>query len=311
MGLFFNKPSIAENRIENSGRWPVRLTHFHLIDEYEFPATNFPEIFFVRQGHFLHQTDGGTQAVREGAVLVVHPGQGHCVKQPEEVVLARIRYLPEWLTREWDILVNSPQVLMLFLDQSWFRAPRDEHLHVFTTRSEGAGQIRGELEYVRGLLRSERQLEPITRVSLLKLMMLLSDEHDHFWRGAAGLEIPPEARHALDCIESTILQGAPFEPDEMRRGGFEKRAIERNFENLTGMTLADYARRRRIFHAAFRLLADREEPRRISRDLGFSSTGDFHRQFESVFAIAPAAYREKFGMPVAEVVATTEGAEGA
>ena len=140
MGLFFKKSSITDNRIENSGRWPVRLTHFYLIDEYEFPATNFPEIFFVREGTFLHETDVGTQAVREGAVVVVNPGHRHTIMQPEEVVLTRVRYLPEWLTLEYELIANSPNVLSLFFDQSWFRYPRDENLHVFTTRNEG-GQL--------------------------------------------------------------------------------------------------------------------------------------------------------------------------
>ncbi len=116
MALFFKKSGIAENRIENSGRWPVRVTQFQLIDEYEFPATNFPEIFFVQEGNFLHETGAGTQAVREGVAMMVNPGQRHTVKQPDEVVLTRVRFLPEWLTREYDLIIRSPNVLSLFFD---------------------------------------------------------------------------------------------------------------------------------------------------------------------------------------------------
>ena len=189
--MFFKKSTISDNRIENFGRWPVRLTNFYLIDEYEFPATNFPENFFVQEGNFLHETDVGTQAVREGAVVVVNPGHRHTIKQPEEVVLTRLRYLPEWLTLEYEIIANSPNLLTLFFDQSWFRHPREDNLHVFTTRNEGAGRIRDELQYLRNLLKEKRQLEPITRVSVLKLMMLLTDEHQRFWRGVSEIEILP------------------------------------------------------------------------------------------------------------------------
>lgn len=304
MGLFFKKSSIGENRIENSGRWPVRLTHFYLIDEYEFPATNFPEIFFVQEGNFLHETDVGTQAVREGAVIMVNPGHRHRVKQPEEVVITRVRYLPEWLTREYEIVANSPLVLALFFDQSWFRFPRDENLHVFTTRAEAAGRIRGELEYLRVLLKEKRQLEPIARVSVLKLMMLLADEHHRFWRGVTEVDVLPEAKHALDEIESTILRAEPFDPASMPRGGFEKRAIETAFDDLTGMTMPEYAQRRRVFHAACRLLTDTEEPRRISRSLGFACTSEFAKQFDSVFDITPSIYREKFGQVAREDAAS-------
>jgi AraC-like DNA-binding protein len=297
MALFFKKSGIAENRIENSGRWPVRLTQFQLIDDYEFPATNFPEIFFVQEGNFLHETDAGTQAVREGVAMMVNPGHRHTVKQPDEVVITRVRFLPEWLAKEYEIIMRSPDVLSLFFDQSWFRHPRDENLHVFTTRGDGASRVRSELEYLRGLLRDKRHLEPITRVSVLKLMMLLADEYRRFWRGVSEIEILPEAAHALDEIESSIHRAEAFDPAAMSRGGFEKRAMEQAFGELTGMTMVDYAQRRRVFHAASHLLTTREEPRRISKALGWPTTAEFSKQFEAVFDIPPAVYREKFGLP--------------
>jgi hypothetical protein len=306
MGMFFKKSTISNNRIENSGRWPVRLTNFYLIDEYEFPATNFQENFFVQEGNFLHETDVGTQAVCKGAVVVVNPGHRHTIKQPEEVVLTRLRYLPEWLTLEYEIIANSPNLLTLFFDQSWFRYQREDNLHVFTTRNEGAGRIRDELEYLRNLLKEKRQLEPITRVSVLKLMMLLTDEHQRFWRGVSEIEILPEAKHALDEIEATIRRAAIFDPAKMPHGGFDKRAIETAFEDLTGMSMDDYAHRRRVFHAACRLLTSGDEPRRISMELGFASTSEFGREFEAVFDISPQIYREKFSLLAGEDTRKTE-----
>ena len=82
----------------------------------------------------------------------------------------------------------------------------------------------------------------------------------------------------------------------MPRGGFEKQAIESLFEDVSGMSMLDYANRRRVFHAACHLLTSREEPRRISKMLGFTTTGEFVKQFEAVFDIAPTVYREKFGL---------------
>lgn len=297
MALFFKKPEIGENRIENSGRWPVRLTQFQLIDEYEFPATNFPEIFFVQEGNFLHETDAGGQAIREGAAIMVNPGLRHTVKQPDEVLLTRVRFLPEWLTREYEIIVNTPHLLSLFFDQSWFRFPREENLHVFTTRGNGTSRVRAELEYLRDLLRKKRQFEPVARVAVLKLMMILADEHRRFWRGISEIEILPEAKHALDHIESCILRAEPFEAGKMPRRGFGKRVIDKAFGDLTGMSTTDYAARRRMFHAACRLLTGSEEPRQISKSLGFSGTPEFAKCFEEIFDIAPAVYRQKFGAP--------------
>ena len=87
MGMFFKRSGIAENRIENSGRWPVRLTHFYLVDDYEFPATNFPEIFFVQEGNLLHETEVGTQAVREGSVYREILKEAHAI-QADLIIMA-------------------------------------------------------------------------------------------------------------------------------------------------------------------------------------------------------------------------------
>ncbi len=301
MALFFKKSGIPEKRIENSGRWPVRHTQFQLVDDYEFPATNFPEIFFVQEGSFLHETEAGTQAVRDGVAMMVNPGHRHTVKQPEEVVITRVRFLPEWLAKEYEIIMRSPDVLSLFFDQSWFRHPRDENIHVFTTRGDGASRVRSELEYLRGLLRDKRHLEPITRVSVLKLMTLLADEYRRFWRGVSEIEILPEAAHALDEIENSIHRAEAFDPAAISHGDFEKRAIEQAFGELTGMTMVDYAQRRRVFHAASHLLTTREEPQRISKALGWPTTAEFSKQFEAVFEIPPTVYREKFGLPAEKV----------
>lgn len=310
MGLFFKKSPTDENRIQNHGRWPVRLTHFHFVTDYEFPATNFPEIFFVQEGTFLHETEVGTQAIREGTVLMVNPGQKHCINQPEETTLTRVRFLPEWLTLDYSIIANSPIVMSLFFDQSWYRFPREEKLHVFTTRGEAAAQVREELTYLELLLDNQRHFEPIARVSVLKLLMLLGDEHHRFWRGISEVELLPEAKHAMDHIESIIGKGLPFEPGKMPRGGYEKRAIDKAFEAVTGLSLKDYAERRRVFHAACRLLLTPAEPRHISKELGFSNIGEFNKLFESIFDISPVVYREKFGESLPEK-AKGEGEEEA
>jgi len=306
MALFFKKSGSTENRIENSGRWPLRLTQFHLADDYQFPATNFPEIFFVQEGHFLHETEDGTQAVRESVAMMVNPGQSHTVRQPKEVVITRLRFLPEWLTKDYEIIMRTPDVLSLFFDQSWFRHPRDGRLHVFTTRGDGASRVRSELEYLRGLLQEKRHLEPIARVSLIKLMMLFADEHRRFWRGVSEIEIPPEARHVLDEIEGSVLRGEIFDPAKMSRDGFEEQAMERAFVELTGMAPVDYAQRRRVFHAASRLLTTGDEPGRIIKRLGWATRAEFSREFEAVFDIPPEVYRERFRLP-AEKVAEVQG----
>ena len=295
MAFFSKKSGPEENRIENCGRWPVRLTKFYLEEDYEFPPTDIPEVFFVQKGNFLHETDGGAQALHTGGIIRVNPGNRHSIKNPEKVLLIRLRYLPEWFSEEYSLIIHSPDLVALFFDQSWFQYPRDETIHVFTTRKEAARRISEELAYAQDLLSEGRQFEPVTRVSLLRLMMLIADEYKRYWRGVGELDFRPEAKHALDVIERKIRNGDPFYEKKMARGGYEFAAIETAFRNLTGLEMKAYADRRRAFHAAVRLLSTREEPRAISKSTGFSTTSQFSQLFQNTFGISPNVYRERFG----------------
>ena len=96
-------------------------------------------------------------------------------------------------------------------------------------------------------------------------MMLLANEHQKFWRGISEIEIRPEVKYAHDRIETTIRRAAPFEAAKMARGGFERRAIDDAFFEPIGINLEEYARRRRVFHAACRLIMSDEEPRNVSK----------------------------------------------
>lgn len=127
----------------------MRLRHFYLANDYEFPATNFPEIFFIQEGNLLHETEVGAQEVREGSVVMVNPGGVlHTIRQTEEALLTRLRYLTEWLSQEYEIIVNSPGLFSLFFDQSWFRYPRGEHSQVFSTKGEGNTRVCAELDFL-------------------------------------------------------------------------------------------------------------------------------------------------------------------
>lgn len=313
MAAYFSKRGIRENRIANAGRWPVRLTRFQLVDDYEFPATNFPEFFFVEEGQFLHESARGTQSVREGTAILVHPGQRHAVRSPKAVAKAvavtRLRYLPEWFSREYEIIVRTPDLLGLFFDQSWMRHPREEKVHVFATRGVGSVRIRSELDHLGELFREGRQGEPVARLCVLKLFSLLVDEHRRYWRGAADLELAPEVVHALDRIESSIVRGEPFDVATMPTGRFEREAMEHAFTELCGLSLADYAARRRAFHAAFLLLTAETDLEEIAASLGWDDRADFAKSFEDHFDIPPSLYRRKFAKPTAESDRTDDRVE--
>lgn len=297
MGRFSKHPKIVENRIENAGRWPVRFTRFQLIDDYTFPATNFPEFYFVESGTFLHETELGTQALRAGAAIMVCSRQQHQVIRPEGAVLVRLRYMPEWFVREYEIVVRSPDVLGLFFAQSWLRVPRDHHIHIFRVRGKADTRVRAEIEYLQDLFRQGQRRAPIARASILKLMGLLASEHRRFWRGATLLAMPETVLSLLDRIEDRILRGESLELPDIASSKKMRHEVELSFHETTGFRPVDYFRRRRCLHAAFRLLETGEEIFSVGRTLGWSKNEDFEQHFEEIFEISPDVYRRKYGRP--------------
>lgn len=300
MALFFKKSSHQENRIENAGRWPLRLTVFHLVDDYEFPPSQFIETFYVREGNFLHETDAGTQALRKGAVIVNHPSNRHTIKQPEHVRIVRLRFLPEWLARDYDTILESPDVLSLFFAQSWFDIPSETTLNVFTTREAMQPFVEMEFDLLQQNLATGRQTESITRIGLLKLMLMLGDEYSVYWRGANRIEIPSQVRQAFDMIEKAVLSGDSLRLKDLEPAvGVSQDHLGRLFRKATGVTLVDYAQLRRIHHAALRLLTTDIMAKDISEALGFTDSAHFSKSFQKYFGVSPNVYRQKFGPPEA------------
>jgi AraC-like DNA-binding protein len=301
MALFFKKSQNRDNRIENAGRWPLRLTNFYLVDDYEFPPSQYSEIFLIREGTFLHETELGIQALRRGTALVNHPSNRHTIKQPEGVIVTRLRFLPEWLARDYQTIMEAPDLLSLFFAQSWFQYPTDTTLHVFNIRDEFLGPIEAEIEQLEKVLRANRQNEPIARIGLLKLMLLLGDEYNVYWRNDNRLDMRPEVLTALDFIEKGVLAGDHLRLKDLEPStGMTQDHLGRVFRKATGVTLVDYVQRRRIHHSALRLLTSDETGKDISEDLGFTDSAHFSKSFQKYFGVSPNVYRQKFGQPSGE-----------
>jgi AraC-like DNA-binding protein len=295
MALFLKKNAIRENRIENVGRWPIRLTDFYLVDDYEFPPSRFTEIFFVRAGNFLHETENGTQAVRAGTAVVHHPSSRHVVKQPDQVKLSRVRFLPEWFAGDFPSLLGAPDVISLIFSPSWFQLPQESRLQVFTTRESQQPFIVSLLDLLHQGLRTGRHAEPISRVTLLEILLLLGDEYHVYWRGGNRLDLPDEVTTSLELIERSISSGGRLPLKQLqvdtRRSQDDLNQI---FRKYLGLPLVDYAQGRRVHHAAHRLLTSSEPVKAISSTFGFSDPSQLEKAFEKTLGLGPNAYRMKF-----------------
>lgn len=290
------KRNQKQNRIENSGEWPIRATDFFLVDDYEFPPSPYTEIFLVRAGNFLHETDFGAQAVRSGAAMIHHPSARHTIKRPEQVHLTRIRFLPEWFAGDFVTLLEAPDVVSLVFAEDWFELPRDQCLEVFTTQTARLPILATMFELMGEILRSKGQAEPMARVTLLEIMLLLGDDYHVYWRGGNRLPIPEEVQQAMTIVERSMASGGRTPVKQLQESlGMTQEVISTAFRKHLGLTLPEFAQRRRLQHAAKRMLKTQEDPEHVAKIFGFKDVDTFASEFENRFQFAPAVYREKFG----------------
>lgn len=295
MALFSKRNAVRENRIENFGRWPIRLTDFHLVSDYEFPPSPYTEIFLVRSGTFLHETENGTQAVRVGTAMVHHPSTRHMVKNPEGVRITRLRYLPEWLAGEYENVMGAPDVLGLFFAHTWFELPEESSLQVFTTRDSQSVYLSASFDFLSQCLRTGRHLESVSRVTLFEILLLLGDEYHVYWRGGNRLTLANEVRKSLDIIERAVASGNRLPLKQLQTAtDLSQDGISQALRKGVGLSLIDYVQRRRLQHAARRLIGSADAVALVAEQFAFSDEQGFGKEFEKLFGFTPAVYREKF-----------------
>lgn len=98
-------------------------------------------------------------------------------------------------------------------------------------------------------------------------------------------------QNAIDFIEDNLT--TPIRLEEVAtRACFSLSHFYRMFHALTGHTVKDYIRKRRLSEAAQRLSSGEDKIIDICFDYQFEYQESFTRAFKSVYGISPAAYRQ-------------------
>ena len=316
-------PAVGDLRIRNAGRWPLRVTDFLLDEPYEQPPVDYLEIFYVRSGSFLHESDAGRQTQRDGAVIISHPHNRHLLKHVENCHLTRVRVLPEWLTPDFTRLVTAEFVVSAIFGRTWFDLPDRDSIHVFDTRPERRRHLISDLDLMRELLLEVGEHEPsgdervLLRATLVSFLLQLGAEFGNFLRRRGGVSLNEECHHFLRRVEwlltcegglSAADGGArPAVPDSFSAepdlflkaipsGKEQLGPVEfgERFQHITGLHPDEYLLRRRLDHAAHRLLTTEERTGKIATALGFDNAAGLTKPFEARYRVSPAVYRQKF-----------------
>jgi len=104
------------------------------------------------------------------------------------------------------------------------------------------------------------------------------------------------AQKSIDYIEDHLCDDLSLE-DIASQSGFSLKHLYRIFPRLTGMTIKEYVRFRRLSKAALDIRDGNEKILDVSIRYGYSSQEAFSRAFKELFSIFPGQYRHS-GMPI-------------
>jgi AraC family transcriptional regulator len=104
-------------------------------------------------------------------------------------------------------------------------------------------------------------------------------------------------QRTLDYIEENLQERISLE-ELAELACFSPFHYHRVFHFLVGESVMDYVRKRRLTHAAIRLLNTDEKVIDIALDLGFQYQESFNRAFKKFFGVSPRQYRNTTFIPI-------------
>jgi AraC-like DNA-binding protein/mannose-6-phosphate isomerase-like protein (cupin superfamily) len=295
MSAVFTNSEVKENHTESLEEWPLLYKEFELSRDMDFTSREQPEVFIVLSGTFLHEQGQSLQSMRAGSVIVSQPGQTHFARQPTEVRMIRLRFLPEWMVNDIHMILDSPDLLSLFFAQILFDFPTEHPISVLSLKREPFEYVSADLGVLKDQLQQEQIDETLTRLTLLKIFLHIGEEYGFYWRRRNRIALRPEIMRAMRAIEGGInFSGAVRLSTLEPLMGMSLDHLGRLFKKATGTTLVDYTQRRRVQHAARQLLFTDKTATAIAQDLHFTDSAHFTKSFQRYFGRSPNEYRSHF-----------------
>ena len=295
MSAALSNTQVRESHLGGTSGWPLIYSEFETSCDLDLTAGEQPEVIIALSGAFHHERGQSVRPVGAGSVIVSHPGQNHFARQPTDVRLVRLRFLPEWMVNDIHMILDSPDLLGLFFARILFGHTVEHPISVMTLKCRPFEYISADLSVLRDQLRQEQIDEKLTRLTLLKIFLHVTEDNGSHRRRRHRIDLRPEIMHAMRAIEGGInFSGAVRLSTLEPLMGVSLDHLGRLFKKATGTTLVDYTQRRRVQHAVRQLLFTDKTATAIARDLHFTDSAHFTKSFQRYFGRSPNEYRSRY-----------------
>ena len=260
------------------------LYNFGVHKEFGLHTHSFYEFFVLVSGQILHQLNGSRQTLSPGAVVLIHPNDGHCIYTAENCDSATIlncNITTEelhknllFLTSGYDLsLDNCPQIITTSPDNPSFK-----HL------LDSLERLLGKEQHVFGPTGS---IDCILWRSVLAIVLGL------FWNKRFDNTIDYHPEWLVNAI-TQMQKPENFHVGLKRFHELSGRTLEylcRSMKRYYGITPQSYVTNLRLHEAASLLIETEQSVTEIGFYVGFNNLSWFRRCFVRKYEVTPHTYR--------------------
>jgi AraC-like DNA-binding protein len=281
VGLSTARPVRAEQRRPSTHVFPHDHTYY--------------EIFVVRDGRAIHQTECFDAPVQRGSVVVIPPGRVHGFKDGVGLAGTDVYYLAEWLLSELKNLWGHSGLVPLFLAALLFPRLREARPFQFDLDAREYQAAMIELNDIQREAEAPDCSILYLESCFLKFLILLSRSYVRQAPTDPGFQFRREVWLALQRIEEIVSSSQSFSVAALaRQVGVSADHFQRIFKEATGWSPSEYFQMRRYQFACKLLLNPENSISDVAYRLGYADSAHLSRVFKRLHGVSPREYRQQF-----------------
>lgn len=285
---------------------PIHVNHPTHRGDIPLHDHDFVEIAVVCDGHAVHRTIHGQQAIGAGDCFVIQPGQWHAYEGAHDLRIYNLCFGTDLLLRELAWARTDPILSCLFparlptsTDSRTRRAAAQGIIALSLTANDLA-TLCGELERLRAI-QAQPDLVRVRSDAIGRLLLALGliarlAANGRKLDTAVDLASGGPVAAAVQALEEQLDREWALE-ELAKLAKLNRSYFVRRFKRATGLSPMAYLARRRAEKAAVLLLTTDRPISQVGKQVGWHDPNYFARRFRQAFGMSAREYREQLPTP--------------